>query len=460
MDRLRYRLFAALMALLLLAGACSGDDDAGDDAGGGVATIDDDTGDAAADEDAGDAADSDAGGSDDGGEAEPDGDAPAAEPDPELIAAIDDEIAAWMTEGDIDVPGLTLTVSLPDGGEIRTAAGVTDLRTEEEVTPDDYFRIGSITKTITTVAVLQLVDEGLIELDEPVSTYLGDDWLTDFTFEGTDYAGAVTVRDILSHTDGFAEFAWDPGFYLETSARLDEAYEPEELIDWGQRQGAQYEPGTDYQYNTVGHVAAGLVIEAVTGNDAEAELQSRIFDPLELDHIFLPPAATPPEPVVKGYAVGDLKAALDLIPVTDEYRDQGEFEIDGSVYYDMSVIPQAAIASAGWTGGGIEAQVADVAVIFRAVFDGTLLSDEMVAEFTTTNDFSNYALGLNVGEDTAPDAEPTTAYSHGGGVPGFRSHAVYWPEHDISLAMSANAVPIDPDVGALAERLLGVLTTE
>ena len=152
--------------------------------------------------------------------------------------------------------------------------------------------------------------------------------------------------------------------------------------------------------------------------------------------------------MVHGYAVGELKDVLDSIPATEQYRDQGEV----GDYYDMSVIPQEAITSAGWTGGGIEAQPIDVARIFRAMFDGTLLSDEMLTEFTTTNPYSNYALGLNVGADL-----DQTAYSHGGGVPGFRSHAVYWPDLDISVAMSANAVPISPDVGELAERVLAIL---
>ena len=120
---------------------------------------------------------------------------------------------------------------LPDGVEILVARGVADLVTEVPVTPDDYFRIGSISKTITSVALLQLVAEGLVTLDEPASTYVGD-LLAGYTLNGIDYGNSVTVRQLLNHTDGFAEYAFDLGFYLQASERLDQVFEPREIIDW------------------------------------------------------------------------------------------------------------------------------------------------------------------------------------------------------------------------------------
>jgi D-alanyl-D-alanine carboxypeptidase len=370
---------------------------------------------------------------------------------PALTAELEAEIDAWMTEGELAVPGLTFTALLPDGEAVQLARGVSDLTTEEPVTVDDYFRIGSVTKTITTVVVLQLVDEGLIVLDEPVATYLGEDWISGYEFEGVDQAGAVTVRQILSHTDGFTEFAWNPDFYLRAVQRLDVPYEPQELIDWAADRGPLFAAGGGYNYNTVGHVAAGLIIEAVTGNSAHEELRSRIFEPLSLENIYLPPDEQPPSPIVHGYAVGALKDLLVAILATSEYAGQG---LVGD-YMDVLAVPQAAISTAGWTGGGLEAQSIAMAEIFRAMFDGTLLSDAMIAELTTTNAYSDYGLGLTVGEDLG-----NVAYTHGGGVPGFRTRAAYYPELDIAMAMSANAVPIEPDVGELSERLLKILTQQ
>ncbi len=243
------------------------------------------------------------------------------------------------------------------------------------------------------------------------------------------------------------------------STRLETVVEPKEIIDWAIERGPQYVPGTAYMYNTVGHNVAGLVIESTTGQPAHEVLRERIFDPLGLKAIFLPPAENPPVPVVHGYAATTLKAALDLIPATAAYPGT---EIGN--LYDTSVIPQEAIRSAGWTGGGIEAQVADVARIFRATFDGTLLTPAMIKEFLTPSQFSDYGLGISVGAadvNTLGEAIETTtdvlSYSHGGGVPGFRSYAAYYPDLNVALALSTNILPADPDVSNLAERIISAL---
>jgi D-alanyl-D-alanine carboxypeptidase len=370
-------------------------------------------------------------------------------------------VDVWLAEGTPVTPGVSVAVLLPDGTEMLVASGLADLVAQEPVTTDDYFRIGSISKTITSVAMLQLVSEGHVDLDEPVATYVGD-LLDGYVLDGVDYGDQVTVRQVLNHTDGFAEYAFDLGFYLLMSERLETVVEPEEIVDWAISMGPQYVPGTAYSYNTVGHNVVGLIIESVTGQPAHEVLRERIFDPLGLDDIFLPPAEDPPEPVVHGYAATVLKAALDAIPTTASYP-----EADLGDVYDISVVPQEAIRSAGWTGGSIEAQVLDVARIFRAMFDGTLLDDAMVAEFLTTSEFSDYGLGISVGEADVNTvgaavvvAEDAVSYSHGGGVPGFRSHAAYFPDHDITIAVSANVLPADPDVGELADRILGALLNE
>ena len=348
---------------------------------------------------------------------------------------------------------------LPDGTEVLVARGVADLVAETPITTGDYFRIGSISKTITSVVLLQLVAEGLITLDEPAATYVGD-LLDGYTLDGIEYGDLVTVRQLLNHTDGFAEYAYDLGFYLQTSERLDQEYEPREIIEWAISKGPQYPPGTAYAYNTVGHVVVGLVIEAVTGQPAHQVFRERIFDPLDLNAIFLPPAEDPPQPVVHGYAATTLKAALDLIPATAAYPSAKVDEV-----YDISVIPQEALRSSGWTGGGFEAQASDVAHIFRAMFDGSLLDENTLAKFLTTSEFSNYALGISVGEadvNTASTAvelsKGAVSYSHGGGVPGFRSHAAYYPELDVALAISTNVLPAEPDVGVLADAIIAAIT--
>jgi len=353
-----------------------------------------------------------------------------------IQAALDDWI---VTNG---APGSSLAVLLPDGSEVLAAAGVRDLRKEGAVTTEDYWRIASITKSLTSAVVLLLVEEGLIDVEATVGTYLGDEWATGYELGGVDYAPLITIRQILDHTDGFREYAFDPGFYLLASARLDIEMEPQEVVDWAFRVGPQYVPGTEYAYNTVGHVVAGLVIEAVTGRPAHEVMREYLFTPAGASDMYLAPKEFPPEFVPAMYIQGELADLIALLPGLAPYLDDARV----GNFLDLSVGPQEVITSAPWTGGGVEAQMDDVARLYKAMFDGTILREETVALFSETALDTSYGLGIQLGERVG-----YRTFEHGGGVPGFRSHARYYPDLDISIALSANLIPLEPDVGQLAD---------
>ena len=377
---------------------------------------------------------------DDGGEGD------GEEEDTDVAAELQDALDAWRENN--GAPGASLSVRLADGESISLASGVVDLAGDEPVEPDDYFRIASITKPMTSVIVLQLAEEGLVDLDEPVTTYLGD-WLGDHPNEDI-----ITVRQLLNHTNGLVEYAFDPGFYIEAAARQDRAYEPEEILDYLGRQDPLFEPGEAYQYETGGFVAAGLLIEEVTGNPAFVEMETRVFGPSGAQHIYLTPSEFPPDPVVNAYVRAELYDALILLPGVD---DTDGLTVNGEPVLDILGGEQAVLQSAGWTGGGNEARLSDVSAIFRAMFNGRLLTEDSVGEMTTTALDTNYGLGLDVNE-----VNGHTVYQHGGGVPGFRSQAGYLPDHDIAYAFSASLIPL-PDgggVGELQRALLDIVLGE
>ena len=358
-----------------------------------------------------------------------------------LTATIGEQIAQWMAM--TGAPAVTAAVILPDGTEIEIAEGFADQRAGTEVSSDDFFRFASITKPMTSTLILQLVEEGRIDLDEPVATYLGEDWISGYVLDGVDYGPLVTVRQILDHTDGFAEFAFDPGFYLMVSERLDVALEPQEIIDWAASMGPQYVPGTDYLYNPVGHVVAGLVIEAVTGRSAAEVMRANLFDPAGATDAYLTPEEFPPGDTVVPYVQGDLRAAISLLPGLAPYID----EADDGTLLDLSVGPTALLRSAGWTGGGLEATALSTARIFASIFDGSALEASTVELFTTPWDGAESGYGLGISRGTTAGV---LSYSHGGGVPGFRSDAVYLPEFGVTIVVSANLVAVDPDIGELS----------
>ena len=365
-----------------------------------------------------------------------------------LAAEIEAVFTAWQQ--DAGIPGASLSVRLPGQEPIAFGAGVSDIVSGEAVTPDDYFRIGSITNPMTAALVLQLVDEGLLDLDETVDTYLPG-WL-----DGHEFASEITVRQLMNHTNGLIEYAFDPGFYTLVSDRLDQPLESEELFDFLATREPLFEPGTAYSYETGGFFTLGDVIETVTGNSAAEEMRARIFEPAGADNIYLAPQEQPPESVVNGYG-RDLLYVAGTALIGRE--DSEGLTVDNSVRDGDPVIdtlgqPQEFLRSAGWTGGGAEAQLESVSAVFKALFDGTVLSDEQIAEMTTTVFDANYGLGLSVNE-----IDGILVYSHGGGVPGFRSQANYLPDLDITWAVSANLIPLpdDADVSQLRADLLPIL---
>ncbi len=348
-----------------------------------------------------------------------------------LIAELTEALEGWRSTGGI--PGASLSVRMPEGDPINITVGVSDLQTGAEVEVDDYFRIGSITKPMTSAVILQLVDEGLLELDEPVETYLPG-WL-----DGYQYADVITIRQLLDHTNGLIEYAFDPEFYAQASARSDQAISSAEIRAFLATREPLFAPGSQYSYETGGFLTLGDVIEELTGNTAAEEMRARIFAPAGAENIFLAPQEFPPEQVVNAYGRAELYIAGTLLVGRE---DTDKLTIESTVRPDDPVIdvlgqPQDVLQSAGWTGGGIEAQLESVSAAFGALFDGTILTEAQIAEMTTTVLDVNYGLGIDNAE-----VDGERVYSHGGGVPGFRSQANYLPDYDISWAVSANLIPL------------------
>ncbi len=357
--------------------------------------------------------------------------------------AVEELLVEWQESN--GAPGVAISVRMPDGHHAFMSSGVADIVTEAPVFPESYFRIASITKTMTAAVVLQLVEEGLVELDEPIQTYLPG-WL-----DGYPYAADITVRQAMDHTNGLIEYAFDPEFYAFAGTRLDQPFEPDELYGFLAGTEPLFAPGEAYSYETGGFFALGSVIEAVTGNTAADEMRTRIFEPAGAENIYLTPQEFPPEEAINGYGRELLYvAAFQLIGRTDE---EG-LTINDEPVAAMKSIPQDVLQSTGWTGGGNEAQMESVSAIFRALFDGTILSDESIALMTDTVFDADYGLGLSVDV-----IDGVTVYSHGGGVPGFRSHAAYLPEYDIAYAFSSNLIPLPEgtDVGVIERELIPVL---
>lgn len=191
----------------------------------------------------------------------------------------------------LQVPGVSIGL-FHNGHEHLAGFGITSAENPLPVTADTLFQIGSTTKTVTGTIIMQLVEKGLLDLDEPVRTYLPELRLTDKTAQGT-----VTTRHLLTHMGG-----WVGDFFRQTGDGDDAlARYVAEMADLDQ----VVPVGTLWSYNNAGFGLAGRLIEVVTGQTYEAVAQELILNPLGMTGSFFFPADVISRAFVVGHRVDE-----------------------------------------------------------------------------------------------------------------------------------------------------------
>ena len=206
------------------------------------------------------------------------------------------------------VPGANLAI-LADGDVAEAAYGVLNVRTGVEATTDSLFQIGSISKVWTATLIMQLVDEGLLDLDEPVITYLPD-----FKVADPDVTKSVTTRHLLAHTSGI-----DGDHFLDTG-RGDDCVEKYVASCAGLKQN--HPLGATMSYCNSGYTVLGRILEVLRGQSWDAILRERLFAPLGLETA----GTLPEEALLHRAAVGHLTppgGELQVAPVWGIFRSAG-----------------------------------------------------------------------------------------------------------------------------------------
>ena len=268
--------------------------------------------------------------------------------------------------GAVVAGGLTGVVAVAAGPGFRWegASGLADVKTGEALTQEHRFRIASVTKTFVAALALQLVEEGVLELD-------GD---------AGPIAEGATVRQLLNHTAGFPNFEDDVIAMFEPYRR-DPAHRselgPDEMLAAVKARPRRFPPGEGWSYSGSNFQILGLIVEDVTGGSLREELKRRIFDPLKLADTELPSHGGPVAGMARGYLPPDnvLLPGPELVDVTD---------------LDLPYNP---------AGGGVVSTARDVAAFLEALLGGRLLSPESRAELlgTVPSDWpesDGYGLGI------------------------------------------------------------------
>ncbi len=315
----------------------------------------------------------------------------------------------FITKG---VPGMMISLRNSEG-QYTVSKGKSDLASDVDLKPCNSTRVGSTVKTFTAVTILKLWEEGLLGLDDPISTYLPS-----AVFEEIANAEKSTIRQLLNHSSGIHNYIQDAKFQTASLNNLVKAWQPEELLEYSRGQNAYFPIGTDVRYSNTNYILLGMIIEAVTGIPFYKVFEEKLFRPLDLSYTSF--AATDPVPhgIIRGYV--DLYSNLNLINAT---------YYSGWDYYSAD--------------GGLISNTSDLSLFMEKLFQGEVLSEASLSEmmdWMAPNDKDNdgfetfYGLGIfQIITDHGP------AYLHSGDAIGYFASMVYFPNQDIAISWACNA---------------------
>ena len=338
------------------------------------------------------------------------------------------------------IPGVVVRVDDGRGPVVDVVRQALWTVPDHRLSANDRFMMGSNTKTMTAVLVLQLVGEHRLALDDTI-----EEWLPGVLPNGR----GITLRMLLNHTSGLADYAYAPEV-LATMSGNREPLTTDELLALGRSLPVEFAPGQGYHYSNIGYVALGEVLEKVTGRGFPALVRQRITRPLGLRDTYVATG-----PVAKtGFANGYEPDAAHLVPILPPGTPEG-FGFAGPEH-DEHVNVTALDQSWGGAAGAVVSTTADWARFDSALMSGRLFPRRLLAEFRTTvaQEAPERRYGLGVEEYRTPCG---TVWGHDGALPGFRSnnYTDLTGRRTVSvLSTSHFGLRVDPVAGEAETRLV------
>jgi D-alanyl-D-alanine carboxypeptidase len=243
-------------------------------------------------------------------------------------------------------------VNVPGQGTWTTALGIGNLASRQPMQVNNFMRIGSLTKTFTATVILQLVDQGKLGLDDPVSKYQPE----------VPNGAHITIRELLNMTSGLFTYDDDEGWTQAFLADPYRVWTPEELLAIAFKHPPVFAPGKGWYYDNTNYILLGLIMEQLTHLPAEQAFQRYLFGPLGMRQTSLPSPTSSaiPAPHAQGYMYGtDFTGTGPLLNVTDWNP------------------------SWGWTAGAAVSTLHDLKIWAKALATGRLLSEATQKERLT-----------------------------------------------------------------------------
>lgn len=336
--------------------------------------------------------------------------APAASPPAAPVAAgvdpgrLDAQVTAAYAPGD---PGAAVLVAQGDQVLLRKGYGLASVELGVPIEPDMVFRLGSITKQFTAVAILMLAEQGKLRLDQKVSETLPD------------YPKAqgekVRIDHLLSHTSGIPSYTGIPEFWKHERKDLSAA----EMFAFFAELPLEFTPGERFEYSNSGYYVLGQIIEKVSGESYADFVEKHIFTPA-------------------GMTASLYDNPLKRVPRRVAGHQMGEDGIYAPAPYLSMSGPYAA--------GALASTVDDLRRWNEALLAGKLISRASLEKAWTPytlNDGkkSNYGFGWGIGQYAGQ-----RLISHNGGIHGFTTSMLLFPEKQLTIAVLSNGNELDPEL--------------
>lgn len=297
-----------------------------------------------------------------------------------------------------DGPGGTAIVTKKGKTLYLKAFGKAQLELDIEMQPQHIFRIGSITKQFTACAILKLMEEGKLSLDDDITKFI-EDYPT--------HGHTITIEHLLTHTSGIKSYTgmekWDAEVRKQD-------FTPEEMIDYFKNEPMDFAPGEKWAYNNSGYFILGHIIEKLSGKSYAAYISEAFFEPLGMKNSYYGNTSK----VIPNRTAG--------------YQPEGE----GFVNADFLSMTQP------YAAGSLLSTVEDLSTWYHALVAGKVISLENLKKAHTSYKLNDgeptgYGFGWSLG-----NIQGSPMFQHGGGINGYITASLFLPEQEVFVAVFSN----------------------
>lgn len=298
-----------------------------------------------------------------------------------------------------DQPGASIIVTLRGKTVFHKGYGMANMENSVPVDTSSLFNIGSLSKQFTAIAIMTLVEDGMLSIDQSIDQY----------FPGCpDYYSKISIRQLLNHTSGLKNYTEIP----IVRQNIAKSTSPSEMLELLYEQQPDCNPGETFSYNNSGYILLACIIESVTNRPFGEYITERLFTPAGMNNTFFDDDRTVFRGRVSGYEMADGKITRSR---------------------PMSM-------SHTFGGGTIISNTGDLGRWMEALTSGRIISLQNLQECFSESSLKDgarvgYGLGFYIGGHG-----PTYHIYHGGGVFGFVSFFIYMPGEDLYVALLRNVI--------------------